>query len=136
MKHKAISSVLVMAALAPNTPALSPQKTSKTARQPRAEAQTASQRKREAIEKTARSIIADQLGLDLKEVKPQSSFVDDLGTDSLDVVELVMRFEEEFDIEIPDEDCEKLGRVQLVYDYLVAHVPRWPKPAPVKPRKQ
>ncbi len=134
MKRKAISSVLVMAALAPNTAALSPQTPSKTAK-PAAEAQTTSQKKRLAIEKTARSIIANELGLDLKDVKPQSSFIQDLGADSLDTVELVMRFEEEFDIEIPDEDCEKISRVQQAYDYLVARVPRWPKTQRVNSRK-
>jgi acyl carrier protein len=63
-------------------------------------------------------IIEEQLGVDAERVKPESSFIDDLGADSLDIVELVMAMEEEFDIEIPDEDAEKLRTVSDVTKYL------------------
>ena len=63
-------------------------------------------------------IIEEQLGVDAERVKPESSCIDDLGADSLDIVELVMAMEEEFDIEIPDEDAEKLRTVQDVTKYL------------------
>lgn len=63
-------------------------------------------------------IIEEQLGVDSERVKPESSFIDDLGADSLDIVELVMAMEEEFDIEIPDEDAEKLRTVSDVTKYL------------------
>ena len=65
-----------------------------------------------------KQIIADQLGIDEEEVVPGASFIDDLGADSLDIVELVMAFEEEFDMEIPDEDAEKIKTVQNVVDYI------------------
>ena len=67
------------------------------------------------------SIIAEQLGVDTEEVTAQSSFTDDLGADSLDIVELVMAFEEEFGIEIPDEDSEKIAKVQDAIDYIQEH---------------
>ncbi len=63
-------------------------------------------------------IIEEQLGVDPDRIKPESSFIDDLGADSLDIVELVMAMEEEFDLEIPDEDAEKLKTVQDVAKYL------------------
>jgi acyl carrier protein len=63
-------------------------------------------------------IIEEQLGVDPERVKPESSFIDDLGADSLDIVELVMAMEEEFEIEIPDEDAEKLRTVKDVMSYL------------------
>ena len=65
-----------------------------------------------------KEIIVDRLGVDPNEVTPEASFIDDLGADSLDTVELVMAFEEEFDIEIPDEDAEKLTTVKSAMDYL------------------
>ncbi len=65
-----------------------------------------------------REIIIEQLGVDASAVTPEASFVDDLGADSLDTVELVMAFEEEFDIEIPDEDAEKLTSVGAALEYL------------------
>lgn len=65
-----------------------------------------------------KDIIVEQLGVDPEKVKPEASFIDDLGADSLDIVELVMTMEEEFDIEIPDEDAEKLKTVNDVQDYL------------------
>lgn len=63
-------------------------------------------------------IIEEQLGVDQEKIKPEASFIDDLGADSLDIVELVMAMEEEFDIEIPDEDAEKLKTVGDVTSYL------------------
>lgn len=63
-------------------------------------------------------IIEEQLGVDPDRIKAESSFIDDLGADSLDIVELVMAMEEEFEIEIPDEDAEKLRTVQDVLNYL------------------
>ena len=63
-------------------------------------------------------LIVDQLGVDADNVTPEAHFIDDLGADSLDTVELVMAFEEEFDIEIPDEDAEKLESVGNAIEYL------------------
>jgi acyl carrier protein len=67
-----------------------------------------------------KDIIVEQLGVDPEKVKPEASFIDDLGADSLDIVELVMAMEEEFDLEIPDEDAEKLRSVQDVASYLAS----------------
>ncbi len=64
------------------------------------------------------NIIADKLGVEIAEVKPDSSFADDLGADSLDTVELIMEFEKEFKIEIPDEEAEKIAKVQDAIDYI------------------
>ena len=75
----------------------------------------------ENIEQAVKKIIAEQLGVNEAEIKNESSFVDDLGADSLDTVELVMAFEEEFGIEIPDEDAEKITRVKEAIDYIEAH---------------
>jgi len=72
------------------------------------------------IEAKVIKIVADQLNVDESEINPDSSFVDDLGADSLDTVELVMAFEEEFGIEIPDEDAEKIQTVQNAIDYIAA----------------
>ncbi len=63
-------------------------------------------------------MVAEQLGVKEDEVKPDSSFIEDLGADSLDTVELIMALEEEFDTEIPDEDAEKLGSVKEAVDYI------------------
>ncbi|MFQ5824401.1 MAG: acyl carrier protein [bacterium] len=71
-----------------------------------------------ALEDKMREIIVEQLGVDANEVTKEASFIDDLGADSLDTVELVMAFEEEFDIEIPDEDAEKLTTVGQALEYL------------------
>ena len=68
-----------------------------------------------------KGIIAEQLGLEADEIKMESSFVDDLGADSLDIVELIMALEEEFDIEIPDEDAEKISIVGDIVEYIRAH---------------
>ena len=65
--------------------------------------------------------VAEQLGVDGEKITPDATFVDDLGADSLDVVELVMALEEEFEIEIPDEEAEKLQTVQNVVDYVDAN---------------
>ncbi|MDQ6957971.1 MAG: acyl carrier protein [Mariprofundaceae bacterium] len=72
------------------------------------------------IEAKVIKIVADQLNVDESEINPDSSFVDDLGADSLDTVELVMAFEEEFGIEIPDDDAEKIQSVQNAIDYIAA----------------
>ena len=71
-----------------------------------------------AVQEKVKKIIAEQLGVDEAEVKPEASFVEDLGADSLDIVELVMAFEEEFGIEIPEEDAEKITKVQEAVDYI------------------
>jgi acyl carrier protein len=71
-----------------------------------------------ALEEKVKKIIAEQLGVEEEDITPDSSFVEDLGADSLDTVELVMAFEEEFGIEIPDEDAEKILTVQNVIDYI------------------
>ncbi|HHJ64694.1 MAG TPA: acyl carrier protein [Aquifex aeolicus] len=71
-----------------------------------------------ALEERIKEIIADQLGVEVDKVVPEAKFVEDLGADSLDVVELIMAFEEEFGIEIPDEDAEKIQTVGDVINYL------------------
>ena len=71
-----------------------------------------------SVEEKVKEIIVDQLGVDEKQVNSEASFIDDLGADSLDTVELVMAFEEEFEIEIPDEDAEKIATVQNAVDYI------------------
>lgn len=76
----------------------------------------------ENIEQRVKKIVAEQLGVSEAEVKNGSSFVDDLGADSLDTVELVMALEEEFECEIPDEDAEKITTVQQAIDYVQAHL--------------
>jgi acyl carrier protein len=74
-----------------------------------------------SMEQRVRVVIVDELGVDENEVVPSARFVDDLGADSLDVVELVMRFEEEFGLEIPDDDAEKILSVRAAIDYLARH---------------
>jgi acyl carrier protein len=74
-----------------------------------------------SVAEKVKSIIVEQLGVEADEVTPDASFTDDLGADSLDIVELVMAFEEEFGIEIPDEDAEKITRVKEAVDYIEAH---------------
>ena len=74
------------------------------------------------IEERVKKIIVEQLGVKEEEVKPEASFVDDLGADSLDTVELVMALEEEFDTEIPDEEAEKITKVQEAIDYVQANL--------------
>ena len=74
-----------------------------------------------SVEERVKQIIVEQLGVDEGEVTPNASFVDDLGADSLDTVELVMAFEEAFEIEIPDEDAEKIRTVKDAVDYINSH---------------
>ena len=74
-----------------------------------------------SIEQKVKEIVAEQLERDVNEVTAAASFVDDLGADSLDIVELVMKMEEEFEIEIPDEEAEKIKTVQNVVDYIQAN---------------
>ena len=74
-----------------------------------------------SVEEKVKEIIVDQLGVDEKQVTSEASFIDDLGADSLDTVELVMALEEEFDIEIPDEEAEKIATVQQAVDYIKNH---------------
>jgi len=73
-----------------------------------------------AVQEKVKSIIVEQLGVDPEKVKLESKFIEDLGADSLDIVELVMAMEEEFDLEIPDEDAEKLKTVNDVQSYLTS----------------
>ena len=73
------------------------------------------------IEDRVKKIVAEKLGVKLEDVKNESSFVDDLGADSLDTVELVMALEEEFETEIPDEEAEKINTVQAAIDYVTAN---------------
>jgi acyl carrier protein len=75
----------------------------------------------ENIEQRIKKIVAEQLGVNEADVKNESSFVNDLGADSLDTVELVMALEEEFDCQIPDEQAEKISTVQEAIDYVTAH---------------
>ena len=74
------------------------------------------------IEQRVKKIVAEQLGVNESEIKIESSFVDDLGADSLDTVELVMALEEEFECEIPDEEAEKITTVQQAVNYIIAHL--------------
>lgn len=73
-----------------------------------------------SVEERVKKIVVEQLGVDEEQVTNQASFVEDLGADSLDTVELVMAFEEEFEAEIPDEDAEKITTVQQAIDYISA----------------
>jgi acyl carrier protein len=75
-----------------------------------------------SVEEKVKNIIVEQLGVDMESVTPEASFIDDLGADSLDIVELVMTMEEEFDLEIPDEDAEKIKTVNDVVNYIKAKV--------------
>jgi len=74
-----------------------------------------------SVEEQVKEIIVEQLGVSDDSVSGAANFVDDLGADSLDTVELVMKFEEDFDIEIPDEDAEKIRTVQDAIDYITAN---------------
>ncbi|MFZ8928030.1 MAG: acyl carrier protein [Gammaproteobacteria bacterium] len=75
-----------------------------------------------SVEERVKKIVAEQLGVNEDEVKDESSFVEDLGADSLDTVELVMALEEEFETEIPDEEAEKITTVQLAINYVNEHL--------------
>jgi acyl carrier protein len=74
-----------------------------------------------SVEERVREIISEQLNVSKEEVVPEASFTDDLGADSLDLVELVMALEEEFEIEVSDEDAEKIRKVKDVFDYIDKH---------------
>lgn len=74
-----------------------------------------------STEARVRSIIADQLGLAEEDIKPESKFIEDLSADSLDIVELIMAMEEEFQVEIPDEEAEKIRTVGDAMEYVKAH---------------
>lgn len=74
-----------------------------------------------SIEQRVKKIVAEQLGVEEEKVANEASFVDDLGADSLDTVELVMAFEEEFGMEIPDDEAEKITTVQQAIDYIIEH---------------
>ena len=74
-----------------------------------------------SVEEKVQKIVCEQLGVSPDEVKLAASFIDDLGADSLDTVELVMAFEEEFDLEIPDEEAEGIASVQNAVDYITAN---------------
>ena len=74
-----------------------------------------------SVEEKVQKIVCEQLGVSPDEVKLAASFIDDLGADSLDIVELVMAFEEEFDLEIPDEEAEGIATVQNAVDYITAN---------------
>ena len=71
-----------------------------------------------SVEDRVKSIIVEQLGVDAEEVNPEASFVEDLGADSLDTVELIMAFEEEFGVEITDDDAEKIRKVRDAVEYI------------------
>ncbi|WP_097025527.1 acyl carrier protein [Clostridium peptidivorans] len=73
------------------------------------------------IFKKVKNIISEQLGIDAEEITMESSFVDDLGADSLDIVELIMALETEFDLEIPDEEAESINTVGDIVEYIKAH---------------
>lgn len=73
------------------------------------------------LDSKIKNIVVEQLGVEADKVKAEASFIDDLGADSLDIVELVMAMEEEFDIEIPDEDAEKIQGVRDAYAYVEQH---------------
>jgi acyl carrier protein len=73
------------------------------------------------VEERVKNIVVEQLGVKADDVKNESSFVEDLGADSLDTVELVMALEEEFDCEIPDEEAEKINTVQEAINYITSH---------------
>ncbi len=74
-----------------------------------------------SVEERVKKLICEQLGVKMEEVKDEASFVDDLGADSLDTVELVMALEEEFETEIPDEEAENITTVKEAIDYVMAH---------------
>jgi acyl carrier protein len=74
------------------------------------------------VEERVKKIVAEQLGMKVEEIKKDASFIDDLGADSLDTVELVMAFEEEFETEIPDEEAEKITTIQEAINHIEAYI--------------
>ena len=74
------------------------------------------------VEERVKKVVEDQLSVNQDQITPEASFIDDLGADSLDTVELVMALEEEFECEIPDEEAEKITTVQQAVDYVNAHI--------------
>lgn len=74
------------------------------------------------VEERVKKIVAEQLGMKVEEIKSDASFIDDLGADSLDTVELVMALEEEFETEIPDEEAEKITTIQEAIDHIDTHL--------------
>ncbi len=84
-----------------------------------------------SVEDKVKKIIAEKLGVDMSEVVPEASFVDDLGADSLDLVELIMSMEEEFDTDISDEDAEKIQTVQDAINFVKAAILRSPEGGPL-----
>ena len=124
MKKKLVSSALVIAALTPASVAFPYQQqgAAKRSVQGPAREKESSDARRRMIEEKVKEIIAVQLGVDKGKVRPDARCVEDLGADSLDFVEVILGLEEEFSIEIPDEDAEKLLRVRDVYDYVEKRV--------------
>jgi len=88
----------------------------------RRQANRAQEEYMDSIEQRVKKIVAEQLGVNEADIKNESAFVDDLGADSLDTVELVMALEDEFECEIPDEEAEKIRTVQQAIDYVNAHL--------------
>jgi len=76
-----------------------------------------------SVEDRVKKIVVEQLGVSEEQITPEASFIDDLGADSLDTVELVMALEEEFDTEIPDDEAENITTVKQAIDYIQAHLP-------------
>ncbi|MED5580123.1 MAG: acyl carrier protein [Nitrospinota bacterium] len=74
----------------------------------------------DSIEEQIKEVVVEQLEVDMEKVVPEAKFIDDLNADSLDTVELIMAFEEKFDLEIPDEDAEKISDVRSAIDYIVS----------------
>ena len=121
MKRKLIGSALVMLLATPGR-SITPSQTKSITKKDRSRAvRDTNQQFRLEIQRKTRAIIADELGLKLSDIKSNSRFIEDLGADSLDIVELIMRYEEEFGIVIPAEDVERIHTVSDAYEYLISH---------------
>lgn len=120
MNKKLMTSALTIAALTTTSVGLPRQ--ARTPAKPGAQGQACrkggNDEIRKTVEKKIKQMLVEELGVDEAEVTPGAHFINDLGADSLDIVELVMRLEEDFGVEIPDEDAEKLHRVCDAYDYI------------------